>query len=158
MCLSLDLSTGRFFLDMIMASEMINRLRELMQQQNMQEDAVVQEQPVLVSALVSQQVLENKLEENNASSEDDYAVRKNVRETLKEQKRVSQTLPDLAKVVDIDEENRPVGQLAEAGIGFCPVLAAAKYPYKFLNESANIIEQVSSYFAAEKFWNRKWTM
>ena len=140
-----------------MASDRIDQLRTLMQQENIQADTFIQEQ-IAVSAPVSQHVLKNKLEENNSFSDDNYTVGENVKKAQKERNYIPQALPDLAKVVDADEENRSVGQLAQAGIGFCPVLVAAKYPYKFLKESAKIIEQVSSYFAAEKFWDRRWTM
>ena len=141
-----------------MASERINRLRELMQQENIQEDTVIQGRVEFVTAPDSQYVLMDEVEKNYSLSDDDYALRKTGKEAQKEREHNPQALPDLAKVVDVDENNRSVGQLVPAGIGFCPVLAAAKYPYKFLRESAKVIEQVSSYFAAEKFWDREWTM
>jgi hypothetical protein len=65
----------------------------------------------------------------------------------------------ISSVTEQDPQYRSVGELAPADMAFVPVLAAAKYPYKFMGASATVVESVSQdYFAHDKFWKRKWTM
>lgn len=91
----------------------------------------------------------------SGSSDGEYAVR---RSTQKKKKKTKRSRP-LADVVDQDEQKRSLGDKSPPGIGFVPILALAKYPYKFLSASPSIVDSVSKgFFAAEKFWGRKWTV
>jgi hypothetical protein len=49
------------------------------------------------------------------------------------------------------------GDLAAARDHFTPVLALAKYPYKFCNKSHSQ-DIASAFFDAGKFWNRTWDL
>ncbi|MCJ1389545.1 hypothetical protein MMC18_002402 [Xylographa bjoerkii] len=94
----------------------------------------------------------------SSSSDDDYAVRKTVDIPKKKPPR-ARTLPTLADSMDQDEENRTTGDMGPLQIGYCPILAVAKFPYKFMKGSAALVEKVSwRYFASSKIWDRKWTI
>lgn len=89
------------------------------------------------------------------SSDGEYAAR---RSTQKKKKKTKPSRP-LADIVDQDEQKRSLGDISPSGMGFVPILALAKYPYKFLLASPSIVDSVSKgFFAAEKFWGRKWTV
>ena len=93
-----------------------------------------------------------------SSSEDDYAVRKTV-EIPKKKQQKARTLLTLADSKDQDQENRITGDMGPLQIWYCPILAVAKFPYKFMKGSAALVEKVSwRYFASSKIWDRKWTM
>jgi hypothetical protein len=58
-----------------------------------------------------------------------------------------------------DSLNRYQGQLAPAGVAFCPILAVAKFPYKHMQANTEESEKVSiQFFAADLFWTRAWTV
>ncbi|MCJ1417033.1 hypothetical protein MMC32_003372 [Xylographa parallela] len=93
-----------------------------------------------------------------SSSEDDYAVRKTV-EIPKKKQQKARTLLTLADSKDQDQENRITGDMGPLQIWYCPILAVAKFPYKFMKGSAALVEKVSwRYFASSKIWDRKWTI
>ena len=94
----------------------------------------------------------------SSSSDDDYAARKTVALSKKKQQK-ARNVPALADFTDQDEENRTTGDKGPLQIGYCPILAVAKFPYKFMKGSAVLVEKVSwRYFASSKIWDRKWTM
>ncbi|MCJ1432189.1 hypothetical protein MMC27_001545 [Xylographa pallens] len=94
----------------------------------------------------------------SSSSDDDYAVRKTVDIPKKKQQK-PRTLPTLADSMDQDQENRNTGDMGPLQIWYCPILAVAKFPYKFMKGSAELVEKVSwRYFASSKIWDRKWTI
>jgi len=53
-----------------------------------------------------------------------------------------------------------VGEVAPSHLRFCPILALAKFPYKFLGSAAWKSQQAiaSQFFDQSKFWNRKWDL
>ncbi|MCJ1284355.1 hypothetical protein MMC26_003686 [Xylographa opegraphella] len=61
--------------------------------------------------------------------------------------------------MDPDEENRTTGDMGSLHIGYCPILAVVKFPYKFMKGPTELVEKVSwRYFASSKIWDRKWTI
>ena len=53
--------------------------------------------------------------------------------------------------------NEGFGQPAPSGLRFVPILAAAKFPYKYM--SRRFSEDVSNkFFNDGKFWDRKWNL
>ena len=96
---------------------------------------------------------------NDSSSDDSYQARAPVPETRRKAvKGRNKTSP--GKIPELDTANREVGELPPLEMTFCPILAVSKFPYKFMStSSAFISEDVSRhFFAADKFWMRKWTM
>ncbi|MCJ1401165.1 hypothetical protein MMC11_004377 [Xylographa trunciseda] len=94
----------------------------------------------------------------STSSDDDYAVRKTV-DIPKKKLSKSRTYPALTDSTDQDEENRTTGDFGPLQTGYCPILAVAKFPYKFMKGSAALVEKVSwRYFASSRIWDRKWTI
>ncbi|KAI9703587.1 MAG: hypothetical protein M1836_007357 [Candelina mexicana] len=58
------------------------------------------------------------------------------------------------KFVELDSQ---IGRLSPVSITFCPILAVAKYPYKYVTKETQ--ERVAqAFFAAGKFWERKWDL
>lgn len=49
------------------------------------------------------------------------------------------------------------GQLGEKHTSFCPILALAKYPYKFVDKKHSQ-RIASTFFDGGKFWNRSWDL
>ena len=94
----------------------------------------------------------------SSSSDGNYAVRKTVDVPKKKQSKRRKPLL-LAQAVDQDGENRTTGDLGPLHIGYCPILAVTKFPYKFMKGSSAIVEKVSwRFFACSRIWDRKWTM
>lgn len=49
------------------------------------------------------------------------------------------------------------GEVASEGMSFCPILAVAKFPYKYI--SKRFSDAVSDkFFNKGQFWNRKWDL
>ncbi|MCJ1475032.1 hypothetical protein MMC13_003692 [Lambiella insularis] len=93
-----------------------------------------------------------------SSSSDDYPVRKTPLASSKKQSKVRKSRP-LHRPVGQADELSTIKDLGCLGIGYCPILAVAKYPYKFMKGSAALTEQVAcNFFSAAKFWDRKWTL
>jgi hypothetical protein len=66
------------------------------------------------------------------------------------------TMPaSLAAALPATDLNR--GDLAAAQHHFTPILALAKYPYKFCNKSQSQ-DIASAFFDQGKFWNREWDL
>jgi hypothetical protein len=61
----------------------------------------------------------------------------------------------LAATLPATDLNR--GDLAAAQHHFAPILALAKYPYKFCNKSHSQ-DIASAFFDQGKFWNREWDL
>ncbi|KAI9717749.1 MAG: hypothetical protein M1812_004478 [Candelaria pacifica] len=69
----------------------------------------------------------------------------------------TKTTKDVKKVTRVVELDSQVGRLSSISTTFCPVLAAAKYPYKYVTK--NTQERVAkAFFAGGKFWERKWEL
>jgi len=159
----------------VMATDKLNRLQSLIQNVDLEDTAVmetsIKETPVEQASVeeapvnwyTGNTVRESALHEDycsgaSGSSDWDYAVRRLAPESQKKKKRVRKSRR-LADMVDQDEMKRSLGDLSPAGMGFVPLLALAKYPYKFLSATPTVVDRVSKgFFAAEKFWSRKWTV
>jgi len=52
------------------------------------------------------------------------------------------------------------GEVSPFGVRFCPILALAKFPYKYLPRSAWSSQQAiaSKFFDEGKFWQREWSL
>ena len=161
-----------------MATEKLNRLKSLVQNMDLQ-DAPAMEAPVEESPVEQASVEDAPMDWGTStqgdtvrefiprgiycsgasgSSDWEYAVRCLAPEFPKKKRKVKKSR-SLADIVDQDEQNRSLGDMSPPGMGFVPMLVLAKYPYKFLSASPIIVDNVSKgFFAAEKFWNRKWTV
>ena len=157
-----------------MASDKVNRLQSLMQNQDLK-DNHVEETPVKETLAEAdpfgvapvdwgtegysvRDLSLSYLSGASDSSDSEYAVRRTVPENQKKKKKYKRSRP-LADMVDQDEQKRSLGDTPPLGMGFVPILAVAKYPYKFMTASPTIVDNVSKgFFAAEKFWGRKWTL
>ena len=96
------------------------------------------------------------LEPVGSESDDDWS--RPLPKSTKSRKEKANQL-HFADFVEPDPEGRLLGQLASSGQSFCPILAVSKYPYRYLYSSSATVDLVSqSFFAAGKFWARKWTM
>lgn len=74
-----------------------------------------------------------------------------------------QTSNRLAKLVQDTPSPEPTGlderfgEVASEGMSFCPILAVAKFPYKYI--SKRFSDAVSDkFFNKGQFWNRKWDL
>ena len=153
-----------------MATDRIERLRLLMQAENIVEAPPenVPDSIPDISWEASPEIIWGSRLQNSArqgsgggdssSSDQDYAVRKTVATPPKKQRKV-RALSTLAAFTDQDEEKPIIGDLGPLQIGYCPILAVTKFPYKFMRGSAALVEKVSrKYFVSSKIWDRKWTM
>lgn len=92
-----------------------------------------------------------------SASEDDWSRPLPISTKSRKEKTMNQL--HFADVAEPDPEGRLLGQLASFGQTFCPILAVSKYPYRYLYTSSATADLVSqNFFAAGKFWARKWTM
>ncbi|MCJ1289292.1 hypothetical protein MMC34_000824 [Xylographa carneopallida] len=153
-----------------MATDRIERLRLLMQAENIVEAPPenVPDSIPDISWEASPEIIWGSRLQNSArqgsgggdssSSDQDYAVRKTVATPPKKQRKV-RALSTLAAFTDQDEEKPIIGDLGPLQIGYCPILAVTKFPYKFMRGSAALVEKVSrKYFVSSKIWDRKWTI
>ncbi len=61
------------------------------------------------------------------------------------------------KTKKISELDGQVGQLSSLSTTFCPILAVAKFPYKYITKEHQ--ERVAqAFFAGGKFWERTWDL
>lgn len=93
------------------------------------------------------------------SSDDDYAVRRPPSVSSAKLRKARKARPS-TDLLDQENQDRMIGDLGPLGAGYCPILAVAKYPYRFMKGSSTMLtEKVASrFFTSAKIWNRKWTM